>query len=177
MIINAYGLANPLISNPLSCQQTDQYFFPNREYNMLKPIFDALASSDNPDVVAMSGYVNGIKGQFFSDTRGSRLSLYTNNRDWLIPPNGVGWAWISTTPDVKSARDALFQMIGHFETTLYGVLEMNADGMQYLMDKTNNRIYAALLVYVNIIWHGLVANNLQPKSRRYDHAKRGRIVW
>jgi hypothetical protein len=111
----------------------------------------------------MSIYLNGDgKGMFFNEA----YVQYTNQ---LIPDNGAGWIWPTTNSrGVYSAYDTLITMINHLEKILYGVLEMNTDNMLALIDKTNNRIYAALLVCVNIVLRRLVANDSQLQYRQYN---------
>jgi hypothetical protein len=169
MIVSSTGSGNTLVPNTLTCILTNQYFFPwsyteNRALNIIQQVWNALAGFDNLDFIAMSAYLNGAKGTFFGTS--SSYIKFTNDPEWLIPDNGARWIWPTTNSNrVFSAYDSLIEMIRHLESVLYGVLEMNTDNMQTLIDRTNNRIYAALSVCVNTILCGLVANDSQPKCR------------
>lgn len=169
MIISSTGRGNTLVPYTLNCIRTNQYFFPqtntdNTVLNIIQPVWDELASSYNLDFIAMSGYLNFLKGSFFNPS-----IQYIQFTSRLIPDNGAGWIWPTThSRGVYSAYDTLITMINQLEKILYGVLEMNTDNMLPLIDKTNNRIYAALLVCVNIILRRLVANESQPRCRQYN---------
>ncbi len=120
---------------------------------------------DNLDLIAMSAYLNNAKGAFYEPP--FYYIQFTNDPNWLIPMSGAGWTWPTTSSGgVWSAYDTLSQLIYHLEYVLYGVLEMNTDNMFAAMDRTNNRIYAALSVCVNIILCELIANDSQPKCRQ-----------
>lgn len=134
----------------------NQYFFPwssteSQAINIIQQVWEELASDNNLDYIAMSVYLNGVpKAQFFDAS--NNYVKYTNDPSWLIPDNGAGWVWpITRSSTVFSAYDALIEMIRYLERIIYGVLEMNTDNMLALVDRTNNRIYAALSVYVNVI--------------------------
>jgi len=170
MIVSSTGAGNTLVPKTLTCIRTNQYFFPwsnkvNRPLNIIQQVWNALPSFDNPDVIAMSYYLNNYgKGAFFKNSYS--YIQFTGDPSYLIPDDGAGWIWPTTDSDgVRSAYDTLIAMIHHLENILYGVLEMNTDNMLAMIDGTNNRIYEALSVCVNVILRGLVANDSQPKFR------------
>jgi hypothetical protein len=95
----------------------------------------------------MSQYLNGnAKTPFFPEAGGQFNRKYINDHDWLIPQTSSDWTWSSVGANSGrfSALDSMYEMIGYFETNLYGCLEMQTDNMQALIDKTNNRIYGEL---------------------------------
>lgn len=83
---------------------------------------------------------------FFPAAGKSFQQCFINEPDWLIPHDGAGWIWRRTSPTEPpfSAENVLHQMIGYFETVLYGVLEMKSDNMLDLIDQTNKSIYGEL---------------------------------
>lgn len=94
----------------------------------------------------MSQYINGWKSIFFPDAGKTFPQQYLTS-DWLIPATGgdAGWKWPSGDTNTQfSAKDALAVMLSYFEKVLYGTLEMKADNMFDLIDKTNNQIYGQL---------------------------------
>jgi hypothetical protein len=164
-------------SNRLSCSEANQYFFPlsypqNKQLNIIQQVWDALASVDNLDFIAMSSYINQAKAALFNPP--GEYMMFINDPRWLIPSDGNGWEWPNTRSNLWSAFDALSKIFRHLEFTLYGLLEMGTDNMLDLIDRTNSRIYAALSVCVNIILRELIANDSQPKCRQYD---RCRLDW
>ncbi|KAG9527372.1 hypothetical protein KCU93_g5257, partial [Aureobasidium melanogenum] len=126
-----------------SCTQFIQIYFPQNnacQENLLQPIFDALASDENPDFLILSVYLNQVKAALFP-----LAAFWAENDDdwWLSPQTISSWHWHSG--DDKSVKDLLSSLAKQFERILYGTLEMQADNMLPMIDKTNNRIYAALL--------------------------------
>jgi len=165
-------------SNTLTCRDANQYFFPlsypqNRQLNIIQQAFDSLASFENPEFIAMSEYLNHLKANFYHAPY--VYIKFTAEPAWVIPMSGDRWTWpTSNIAAAWSAFDTLTDIIRHLEHTLYGVLEMNADDMLGLMDKTNTRIYGALSVCVNVTLCELIANDSQPKYRQY---RRSRLGW
>ncbi|KAI1169459.1 hypothetical protein F4777DRAFT_222122 [Nemania sp. FL0916] len=137
----------------LSCADFNEFFFPKGpsgnqcQQNRLQPIWDSIASEKNLYFVAMSQYVNGDgKGKFFQDATNPLPQLFINDPQFAIANNNR-WKWPSGMSSTqKSANDTIRSIFyGYFETVLLGALEMKSEPMLDLIDRTNNRIYDALL--------------------------------
>ncbi|KAI1771557.1 hypothetical protein F4818DRAFT_207037 [Hypoxylon cercidicola] len=139
-------------SGKLSCTDLNQFFFPKApapgtcQYNLIQPVWDGIASEKNLYFVAMSQFLNGDgKGKFFADAKNPLPNTFVGNSQFAIK-NDPTWKWAKGKSATQmSATDTLRVMITHFETVLLGALEMKSDSMLPLMDRTNNRIYDALL--------------------------------
>ncbi|KAI1393091.1 uncharacterized protein F4822DRAFT_426286 [Hypoxylon trugodes] len=139
----------------LSCADLNQFFFPtvNKcQHNLMQPIWNSIASEKNLDFIVMSQYLNGDgKGKFFVDPTKTLPNTFFGDPNFAIQ-NNAGWKWANDKEgNQMSAEDTLRTMIIYFETVLLGVLEMKSDSMLPLMDKTNNRVYDALLKLDNRI--------------------------
>ncbi|KAJ2994819.1 hypothetical protein NUW58_g1447 [Xylaria curta] len=137
----------------LSCTDLNDFFFPAApapatcQLNLLQPIWDSIASDKNLYFIAMSQYVNGDgKGLFFADATQPLKKFFVNDPNFAISNTGA-WKWpTGKSPGQTSAIDTLRTMINkYFETVLLGALEMKSDPMLPLIDRTNNRIYNAML--------------------------------
>ncbi|KAL9608030.1 MAG: hypothetical protein Q9167_007109 [Letrouitia subvulpina] len=135
---------NPQPHQPvLSCPAANAIFFnayqgaQGCQVNRMAPLYNALASNDNPDFVVMSQWLNGdakgwIMGPNFDE----------NDGDFFDSAWEVGTAikqWVGT----NQARDSITFKLGHLKNVLLGCLIISADNVIPLMQKTNNRVYKA----------------------------------
>ncbi|KAI0469711.1 hypothetical protein GGR56DRAFT_244607 [Xylariaceae sp. FL0804] len=135
-------------SSKLACNDLNAFFFPKDpngacQYNLVQDAWNAIGSDKNLDFVAMSQFVNGDgKGRFFTSAINPLPQPFVGDPAYQIQNDGI-WTWPSGTG--KSAKDAINKMRQDFELVLLGALEMKSSLMLNLIDRTNNRVYDALL--------------------------------
>ncbi|KAI9708919.1 MAG: hypothetical protein M1820_003613 [Bogoriella megaspora] len=148
---NFHAISSTGAPGALTCNEANQYFFPTLsgcQDNYLAAVFNELASDQNLRFIVMSGYLNNIaKSQFFPESGQQFSQPFVNDPNYVIGAQNIAnWKWPSNSQPF-SARDSLNRMVEQFERVLYGVLEMNSDNMQELIQKTNNAIYFQLQNY------------------------------
>ncbi|KAI9692688.1 MAG: hypothetical protein M1820_009438 [Bogoriella megaspora] len=136
------SLRGPTFS--IKCQQMNRFFFTGDQgcwFNLIQQVFDALASTQNLQFIAMSAYLNTKgKAPFFD----SFNQPFINDPTYDMYQNPQYYSWLGD-PSSWSAKETYRDMFSYFQQVLYGVLIMQSDNMFSLIIQTNNRIYSAWL--------------------------------
>ncbi|KAL9593574.1 MAG: hypothetical protein Q9219_007491, partial [cf. Caloplaca sp. 3 TL-2023] len=127
-----------LIDKPsgISCNDANKQFFDTGSCpdNRMEPIFGSLPSIPNPDFVAMSQWLNGdAKGFVLGPDYRPELGGAT------LPGNKV-----RANDNWKAAMDKIKNKMKFAQILVEAALIINADNTIATMQKTNNRIYAAM---------------------------------